>query len=134
MRKLSILIAVLAAALLPATASAITCYAVIDRADNVIYQDTQPPFDLSTEGGPAARDALRARNEQLTISDADSCPVIAAPPGATGYQPATVDEIVAGIREYAKPVPGMNYGSTTGGTGSAPAAPARSGSAPARKY
>ena len=131
MRTLSILTAALAAALLPAIASAITCYAVIDRTDTTIYQDTQPPFDLSTEGGPAARNTLRSRKEFLTVSETDTCPVIAAPPGATGYQPATVDEIVSGIRDYAKPVPGMNYGMSGGR--SAPAAPARS-SAPARKY
>jgi len=133
MRKLSILTAALAAALLPSIASAITCYAVIDSTDTTIYQDTQPPFDLSTEGGPAARDTLRTRREFLTISETDRCPVIAAPLGATGYQPATVDEIVSGIREYAKPVPGMNYG-TQGGGRSAAAGPARSSSAPARKY
>lgn len=131
MRKLAILAAALAAALAPAVAAAITCYAVIDRNDTTIYQDTQPPFDLSTEGGPAARDTLRARDELLTISESDRCPVVAAPPGATGYQPASVDEIVSGIREYAKPVPGMSYGSK-GGAGSAPAA--RSSSTPARKY
>jgi hypothetical protein len=133
MRTLSTLTAALAAALLPAIASAITCYAVIDRTDTTIYQDTQPPFDLSTEGGAAARDTLRSRKEFLTIAETDTCPVIAAPPGATGYQPATVDEIVSGIRDYAKPVPGMNYG-TKGGGGRSAAAPARSASAPARKY
>jgi hypothetical protein len=133
MRKISILTAALGAALLPAIASGITCYAIIDNSDTTIYQDTQPPFDLSTEGGPAARATLRSRKEFLTVSEADSCPLIAAPPGATGYQPATVDEIVAGIREYAKPVPGMSYG-TKGGGRSASATPARSASPPARKY
>lgn len=133
MRRLSILAAaLLAGAMLPSAASAITCYTVLDRSDATIYQDTQPPFDLS-EAGASAREAMRGRNEFLTISEADRCPQIAAPVGATGYRPASVDEIVAGIREYAKPVPGMNYG-TKGGGRSAPAAPARSGSSPARKY
>jgi hypothetical protein len=133
MRKLSILAAALAvSAMLPGVAAAITCYTVLDRSDATIYQDTQPPMDLSSEGGAAARATLRARNEFLTISDADRCPVIAAPVGATGYQPATVDEIVAGIREYAKAAPGT-VTSGKGGARGAPAAPARS-STPARKY
>ena len=134
MRKRSILAVALAAtAMLPGVAAAIACYTVLDRNDATIYQDTQPPFDLSTEGGAAARATLRTRKEFLTISDTDRCPIIAAPVGATGYQPASVDEIVAGIREYAKPVPGMNYG-TKGGARPGAAAPARSSPAPARKY
>ena|SRR5438874_5831821 len=133
MRRLSILAAIAAAAALPGAASAINCYTVLDRSDATIYQDTQPPFDLS-EGGASAREALRARHEYLTIADADRCPIIAAPPGATGYQPASVDEIVSGIREYAKsagPVPAA--ASARGGSrAAAPATPARSSSA--RKY
>ena len=133
MRKLSILAATLAAtAMLPPVASAITCYTVLDQSNATIYQDTQPPLDLSSEGGAAAREKLRARKEFLTISDADRCPVIAAPPGATGYKPATVDEIVAGIREYATAQPGTTSAPSKGGARAAPA-PARS-SAPARKY
>jgi hypothetical protein len=133
MKKLSILAAALAvAAILPGVASAINCYTVLDRNDATIYQDTEPPFDLSTEGGAAARDRLRSRKEFLTISDADRCPVIAAPAGATGYQPATVDEIVSGIREYAKAVPGTGTPAGKGGARAAPAA--RSSPAPARKY
>jgi hypothetical protein len=134
MRKLMILAAALAAAvMLPGAASAITCYTVLDNNDATIYQNTEPPFDLSTEGGAAARDRLRARKEFLTIADADRCPVIAAPPGATGYQPATVDEIVAGIREYATAAPGATTAPSKGGGRAAAAAPARS-STPARKY
>jgi len=134
MRRLSILAAIAAVAALPGAAYAINCYTVLDRSDATIYQDTQPPFDLS-EGGASAREALRARHEYLTIADTDRCPVVAAPPGATGYQPASVDEIVSGIREYAKsdgPVPAA--ASARGGSRPAAApTPARSSSS-ARKY
>lgn len=132
MRKLTILAAAIAAtAMLPATASAITCYTVLDRSDATIYQDVQPPFDLS-EGGGSAREAMRGRHEFMTISETDRCPQIAAPVGATGYRPATVDEIVSGIREYAKVQPG----DTTAGRGGAraSAAPARSSPSSSRKY
>src|SRR5215831_12022063 len=109
MRRVSIIAAALAAAAaLPA--QAITCYTVLDRSDSAIYQDTQPPFDLSTEGGAAARELLRSRNEFLTISDTDRCPQVSAPPGATGYQPASVEEIVAGIRPYGAGAVGSGAG------------------------
>jgi hypothetical protein len=132
MRKLTILAAIAATAMLPGAASAINCYTVLDRSDTTIYQDTQPPFDLS-EDGASAREALRARHEYLTIADADRCPVVSAPVGATGYRPASVEEIVSGIREYAKsdgPVPAA--ASARGGSRPAAATPARSSSA--RKY
>src|SRR5262249_13210579 len=126
MRRLSILAAALAAiaAIAALPAQAITCYTVLDRTDSTVYQDTTPPFDLSTEGGTAARSTLRSRNEFLVIAETDRCPLVSAPPGATGYQPASVDEIVAGIMPYgagARLAPGGNRGG----------APARSAPAPA---
>jgi hypothetical protein len=130
MRRLSILAAAVAAAA-AWPAHAITCYTVLDRGDSTIYQDTQPPFDLSTEGGAAARQLLRSRSEFLTISDTDRCPQVSAPPGATGYQPASVEEIVAGIRPYGAGAVGSS--ASRGGNARA-AAPARSASSGARKY
>ena len=57
MRRLSIFAAALAAAaVFPGAANAITCYTVLDRSDNTIYQDTQPPVDMS-ETGAADREA-----------------------------------------------------------------------------
>ena len=132
MRRLSILAAALAVAALPGAAGAITCYTVIDQNDTPIYQSTEPPFDLSTEGGPAARATLRAKHEFLTVSDADRCPQISAPPGATGYQPASVDDIVAGIRPFASGPVGTLTSTARGGGRSAGSAPARSSSS--RKY
>ncbi len=125
MPRLSILAAALAITALPTVAGAITCYTVVDQHDTTIYQDTEPPFDLSTEGGPAARGSLRAKHEFLNIADADRCPQVSAPPGATGYQPASVDDIVAGIRPYASVAAGTVTSAAAGGgaraTASAPA-------------
>jgi hypothetical protein len=132
MPRLSILAAALAVAALPNAAGAITCYTVIDQHDTTIYQDTEPPFDLSTEGGPAARVGLRAKHEFLTISDAARCPQISAPPGATGYQPASVDDIVAGIRPFASGGGGTVTSPARGGARAAAPAPARGN--PSRKY
>jgi len=131
MRRFSVLAAALAAvAAWPA--QAITCYTVLDRTDSTVYQDTQPPFDLSTEGGPAARNYLRSKNEYLVISDSDRCPLVSAPPGTTGFQPATVEEIVSGITPYGA---GARLGTQPNrGGGQGAAAPARSTSSGARKY
>jgi hypothetical protein len=137
MRRLTIVAAALAAAAaFPGAASAVTCYTVVDRNNETIYQDSEPPFDMSDRGA-ADRDALRARNEYLTIYDADHCPPVSAPPGATGYRPATVEEIVAGIRDYARssggPTPAAGgRGSSRGASSSAPAR--SGGSSSARKY
>ncbi|HUH94713.1 MAG TPA: hypothetical protein VL742_16415 [Casimicrobiaceae bacterium] len=132
MLRLSILAAALAVAAFPNAAGAITCYTVVDQQDTTIYQDTEPPFDLSTEGGPAARASLRAKHEFLNISDADRCPQISAPPGATGYQPASVDDIVAAIRPYAAAGTGTVTSAARGGGRAAAPAPASRGSS--RKY
>lgn len=135
MRRFSILAAAMAAAA-AWPAHAITCYSILDRTDSTVYQDTQPPFDLSTEGGAAARNALRSRNEYLIIAETDRCPLVSAPPGATGYQPASVDEIVAGIMPYgagARLAPSANRGGTPARSAPAPAA-TRSGSSGMRSY
>ena len=39
-----------AALLATPDASAVTCYIVLDRNENVVYQDIYPPVDLSDEG------------------------------------------------------------------------------------
>jgi hypothetical protein len=136
MLRLSILAAALAAAAaFPGAANAIMCYTVLDRSDNTIYQDTQPPIDMS-EQGAAERNAMRARREYLTVSDTDRCPLVTAPPGTTGYQPASVESIVSGIREYATAGSGpLPPAAGRGGTAkAAPATTTRSSSSSARKY
>jgi len=134
MLRLSILAAALAVAALPNAAGAITCYTVVDQQDTTIYQDTEPPFDLSTEGGPAARASLRAKHEFLNISDANRCPQISAPPGATGYQPASVDDIVAAIRPYASIPSGTGVAPSAARGGGRAAAPAPAPRSSSRKY
>ena len=132
MRKLWIMIAAFAAAALPGTASAVVCYTLFDKGDNVLYQDSVPPIDMS-ERGAAARDAMRQHHEYLLVYEVEHCPSIAAASGSTGYHPATVDEIVAGMRPFAPTVPGASVGRPSSGGAvsaprAAPAASARSGS------
>jgi hypothetical protein len=83
----------LASAALPA--AAIECYVIVDRANEVIYQGTLSPIDLSDDGN-AARNALRARGQQFIAMDAPSCPAIDRM--RVGSDTANVDEIVAGMR------------------------------------
>ena len=134
MHKLSIMIAALvAAAAIPGVANAIVCYTLLDKGDNVLYQDSAPPFDMS-DSGAALRRGMRQRNEYLMIYEVDTCPPVAAVAGSTGYRAATVDEIVSGMRAYA--TTGRGAGGVTGSarTSAAPAAPApsRGGSAATR--
>lgn len=101
-RTIAVAIAIASAA----PAAAVDCYMIVDRGNEVIYQGTAPPVDLS-DAGQAERDALRARGQQLVAMDADRCPAIdrAAIGGKGG--PASVDEIVAGMRSavpYGGPV------------------------------
>jgi hypothetical protein len=72
------LIAWLVAATLPLAArdaSALTCYVVFDRSDNVTYRDVYPPVDLS-DAGRAEREAMRRRGEYLLFLETDQCPRI----------------------------------------------------------
>jgi hypothetical protein len=134
MCRLSILAAALAAAtVLPGAANAMTCYSVLDSTDNTIYQDTQPPVDMS-ETGAAAREAMRARKDFLTVSETDKCPQVTAPLGATGYRTASVDEIVGGMREFAKPGGAAPSSGRGAAAKAAPAPAARSSSMSGRKY
>jgi len=101
MLKLWIMIAALAAAAaVPGVANAIVCYTLLDKGDNVLYQDSLPPFDMS-DSGAALRSGMRQRNEYLMIYEVERCPPVVAVLGSTGYRPATVDEIVSSMRAYA---------------------------------
>lgn len=73
MRPLLLALTVCAAAALTPSASGMTCYLVLDRNDNVIYQDIFPPLDLS-DAGDAERKAMRARNEHMIAMETDRCP------------------------------------------------------------
>jgi hypothetical protein len=122
--------ALAAAAVVPGVANAIVCYTLFDKGDNVLYQDALPPFDMS-DSGAALRKGLRQRNEYLMIYEVENCPPVAAVAGSTGYRPATVEEIVSGMRAYATSGRGSSGGVTGSGRASAaPAAPAPSRGGP----
>ncbi|HJU24494.1 MAG TPA: hypothetical protein VJ891_18480 [Casimicrobiaceae bacterium] len=112
MRLVQVVPALVALALGSATlpAAAIECYVIVDRANEVIYQGTLSPIDLSDDG-TAARNALRARGQQFIAMDTPSCPAIDRM--RVGNDTANVDEIVAGMRS-------VPY-SRTRGTRTAPA-------------
>jgi hypothetical protein len=88
-------IAALAGAAAPA--AAVRCYAIVDASNQVIYQSTTPPLDLSDEGAPA-REAMRVRHQQLITMNSEQCPPIDRGRVAGKGGPATVEEIVAGMR------------------------------------
>ncbi len=125
MRKLWIIVAALAAVAFSGAANAIVCYTLLDKGDNVLYQDSVPPLDMS-DTGKTQRAASRQRNEYLLVYEMESCPSVAAAAGSTGYRPATVDEIVSGMRAYATAGRGPTAGAGRigGGVTAAPAAPA----------
>jgi hypothetical protein len=78
--------------------AASTCYVVLDRGENVIYQSTQPPVDLSATGF-GAREAMRRRGEFMESFESTQCVERNALTRA-GKGEASVDEIVAGVRPY----------------------------------
>lgn len=91
-------------ALVAATpAAAYECYVIVDRNNEVVYQDVTPPIDLSSEGA-TSRDALRARGQQLITLDSRSCPAIDRGHLTGKGGPTSVEEIVAGMR------PAIPYG------------------------
>jgi len=99
MRHPLLSVAIVAAFSCSATAYALTCHIVLDRADTVVYRDIVPPVDLS-DRGRAARTAMRQRGEFLLVIEADQCSRFVATTGGAGSGGATVDEIVAGLRSY----------------------------------
>lgn len=103
---------------LSAPVSAFNCYAIVDRGNEVVYQGVSSPVDLSDEGAPA-RAAMRARGQQLIAMDTENCPAIDRARVAGQGGPATVEEIVAGMRSavpYGSAVqPARNETVTSGG-------------------
>ena len=90
---------VLGAVAFVATASpahALICYVIYDRNENVIYQSTYPPVDMSS-AGYAQRESLRARGEHLTFGDIAQCPTVVFLTGAGGSSELRVDDVVAGM-------------------------------------
>lgn len=91
---------------------AFTCYVIYDRNDNVSYQGTSPPVDMSDQGAPQ-REAMRRRGEHLIVMEADRCLPIVFFTGLGGSSTLRIDEVVGGM-----PVPRTSANSP----GSAPAA------------
>ena len=77
-------------------ASAMNCYTVLDRNDNVVYRGTVPPVDLSDRGAPE-REAMRQRGQHMIAMDSDRCPGVEFFTGSAGSSALTVDQIVGGI-------------------------------------
>ena len=77
-------------------ASAMNCYTVLDRNDNVVYRGTIPPIDLSERGAPE-RQAMRQRGQHMIAMDADRCPGVEFFTGSAGSSTLSVDQIVGGI-------------------------------------
>ena len=131
----SLILAGLACVASATPAHALICYVIYDRSENVIYQSTYPPVDMSNAGYPE-RDALRARGEHLTFGDVANCPTVVFLTGAGGTSELRVDEVVGGMS--ARNIPGTQSTGTTmsGAPGNARATSARTPaatSAPAAK-
>jgi len=88
-------------------AQAVICYVIYDRNENIIYQNTYPPLDMSN-AGYAQRDALRARGEHLTFGDIDNCPTVVYLTGSGGTSELRVDDVVAGMS--VRNIPGTSSG------------------------
>jgi hypothetical protein len=73
------------------------CYVIVDRGNDIVYQGLTSPVDLS-DAGKAAREALRAHGQQLIVMNTDTCPPIDKARITGNGKPASVDEIVAGMR------------------------------------
>ena len=99
----SLILAGLACVASATPAHALICYVIYDRSENVIYQSTYPPVDMSNAGYPE-RDALRARGEHLTFGDVANCPTVVFLTGAGGTSELRVDEVVGGMS--ARNIPG----------------------------
>jgi hypothetical protein len=80
-----------AGAFIAAPASAVTCYRLIDRNDNVVYQDIYPPVDLSDDGA-AERKVLRSRGEHMIAMEVDRCPTLHFLMGDAGGQRLDFDQ------------------------------------------
>ena len=105
-------------------AHAVICYVIYDRNENIVYQNTYPPVDMSN-AGQAQRDALRARGEHLTFGDVPQCPNVVFLTGVGGMSNIKVDEVVAGIPvrtlSGATATGVINRTPVTSSTGAAPA-------------
>ena len=94
--RIALATVVLLAAAAPGPATALTCYLVLDRSDNVVYRDTYPPVDMSDQGA-AERERLRRRGEHLVAMESDRCPALEFFTGTAGSTAVNVDQMVGGV-------------------------------------
>ena len=94
--RIGLILASFAGVLAANSAQAVICYVVYDRGQNVIYQSSYPPVDMSNAGYPA-REAMRARGEHMTFGDITQCPTVVFLTGVGGMSDVRVDEVVAGL-------------------------------------
>ena len=87
----------IAALALAVPAVAAECYVIVDRANEVVYQGLTSPVDLS-DAGKEAREALRAQGQQLIAMNTNTCPPIDRARITGNGKPASVEEIVSGMR------------------------------------
>jgi hypothetical protein len=132
-KRLISLLVLSAAACFAGPALAVVCYTVLDQSNTVIYRGYEPPIDMSAAGN-AAREAMRQRGEFLMVSYVDDCLLVSASRWTGGYTaPASVEDIVAGMRPFASGAPSGVPSSVGGlrqpalpslgaGTGTGPAA------------
>jgi len=110
-------------------ASAVTCYLVLDRNDNVVYQDIYPPVDLSDEGA-AERKAMRARNEHMIAMETDRCAPLEFVGGAGTGPRINLENMGDPILGAAKPATGAPASPKRSGASTPPPKPAQSGGPP----
>lgn len=98
-----------AAAMFAGPASGLACYTILDKSDTVVYRGYEPPVDMSAAGA-VARESMRRQGQYMMVSYVDECMLVggsrwmsAAQAGT--YAPATVDEIVSGMRPFAAGAP-----------------------------
>jgi len=123
------LFALLAASAAAGPASAVVCYTLLDKSDQVIYRGYEPPVDMSAAGAEA-REAMRRQGQYMMISYADDCLLVSSSRWAATGSYASVDEIVSGMRPFASGAPS---GTPTSVGGATTAAPPRTAPAPAAR-
>jgi len=105
MKRLLVLFAFLATAFATGSASAVVCFTLMDKSDQVIYRGYDSPVDLSAAGA-ADREAMRRRGEYMIIAYPDDCLLVSASRWTTaGYGPASVEDIVSDMRPFASGAP-----------------------------
>jgi len=113
-----------AVAIFAGPASAVVCYTLLDKSDTVIYRGYDVPVDMSAAGA-GAREAMRRRGEYMMIAYVDDCLLVSASRWTTGkYGPASVEEIVSGMRQFASGAPSGTPTSVGGATSPRPPAQA----------